>query len=354
MKKISSLLLIILLSMNICVNSVKADNYENVITSIDVQKYAEANCDIEVHICEWLDEINSLKSSPYEGKISVLKPFYLPWYSPINNNYHQETKLAYSIFAPIVCNNEVIGLAMFCFRGIKEVEFIQVYFLSENTNRSLKDKICFCSIVDQAEPRSSNVTSGGISQFGIATVDSHNRSNLSYYDASCFYNKEFRDVLYISNSALENKPTYEMLSKYYYADGSTPVIYTFDYKYSKKNCAIKSGEKYYIKNTDNMYLTFQNGHYKLTEVPVTKFLFIKDESNYFTISPETKTSTKITVVNNNLFSINLSYYNGYCYSICRYDIPDSMLISKGNDVAFSKVNTKNIGYKSKDWYITKD
>ena len=136
-----------------------------------------------------------------------------------------------------------------------------------------------------------------------------------------------------TRATLKNIPEYRLISEMNHIDSNTEPIYSFDYKYNGKN-AVSDDRKYYIHNRGGKYLSYSDGKYYLSEKKKTAFVITDNKDGTFSFAPE-NSDRKMSVKGTDSFQINLSYFDGYCYSISKANDPSSVMKAAGNKVSFT-------------------
>ena len=297
-------------------------------------------------VSEWLDDYNPHSAAPIEGEIKLLKAFYLTEYSSSDDKYYQD-KSDVRVYVPVLCNDKVIAVVSTYSSDMYRMPS-KIYPISQCAG-DYENGLSFFRV--RGSDRDGDFF-GGSYEFDIFTVNNENTVHLAYFEVIS-RNADNKQRMWAENTraALKDIPEYRLISKMNHIDSYTESIYSFNYKYNGKN-AVPDDRRYYIHNRDGKYLSYSNGKYCMTERKMTAFVITDNKDGTFSISPE-NTDKRMSVKGTDSFLINLSYFDGYCYSVSKVDDLSSMMRAKDSNVTFSKTGPSMIWNTSYDWYIEK-
>ena len=319
----------------------------------DIANYEYDFKEFEKHLTDMLDEYNSHSPEIIEGKISLLNPTHIIEYLPDDDKYYQKND-RFHIVSPVICDNQVVALVY-----INEYNSFRtpntIVPISQIANNNISNGFSFfqvSSFYQGSNPMAYDDWYGmGNYDENIFTISRNNDVKLAYFKA---FNTSVTtdDKIRAENQAslMEQKPTYKYISTLYHADSNSKILYSFDYSYNGTSF-IKNGGEYYIQNKNGKYLTYTDGKYTLSDNSKTAFIIKRNDDNTFSFSPENAPDKKISVKGTNKFLINLSYFDGYCYSICKSNDHSSYMRAKGDRVAFTKGEPDKVWDASRDWYL---
>lgn len=339
-----ALLLIPVFNMNtVSATENNFDNYE-----YDFKEF-------ENHLTDMLDEYNSHSPENIEGKISLLSPTHVIEYLPNEDKYYQKND-RFHLVSPVICDNRVIALVY-----INEYNSLRtpntIVPISQIANNNIANGFSFFqvfSFYQGSNPIAYDDWYGmGNYDENIFTLSKNNDVKLAFFKS---FNTSVAtdDKIQAENqvSLMGQKPTYKYISTLYHADSDSKILYSFDYCYNGLPF-IKDEGKYFIQNKNGKYLTYTGGKYTLSDNSKTVFIITRNDDNTFSFSPESDPDKKISVKKTNTFLINLSYFDGYCYSICKSNDNSSYMRAKGDRVAFTKGEPDKVWDASRDWYLVK-
>ncbi len=246
---------------------------------------------------------------------------------------------------PVVCNNRIIAtIHTFGTAGSP----FNICPFSQNISFDSDDGISFFKSVDRVVD---DDFYGLAYEFNLLTIDKNDNISLAYYEIMVD-NVTFDNKINSENyrATMVNMPSYKHISTLYSIDSESKPIYSFNYSYSGGTFISSKGE-YYIQNKNGKYLTYADGKYTLSDNSKTAFIIKRNDDNTFSFSPENAPDRKISVKGTNKFLINLSYFDGYCYSICKSNDHSSYMRAKGDRVAFTKGEPDKVWDALRDWYL---
>ena len=321
-------------------NEVNAEDVDFINYEYDFSKFNS-------HITEWFDEYNTYSTIPIEGKIRLLKSFYLTEYSSSDDKYYQD-KSDVKVYVPVLCDDKLIALVSTYSQNNFRMPS-RIYPISQNADIEYSDGLSFFRV--RGSDKKGDYF-GGSYEFDIFTVNKEDTVHLAYFEViSPAVDNQKRIWAENTRAKLQCTPEYRLISKMNCVDNNTEIIYSFDYNYNGKN-AVADDTSYYIRSKNGKYLSYSDGKYYLTDNKKTAFCITDNTDGTFSISPE-GSDRRMSINGNKSFLINVSYYDNYCYSVARADDPLSVMRAKESTVTFSTTSPFMIWNTAYDWYIEK-
>ncbi|MBO6307871.1 MAG: hypothetical protein J6N70_03330 [Oribacterium sp.] len=316
--------------------------------SIDFLDYDVDYQSFKTELQNWLDEYNSNSVISVEGNIELLQPFYLVEYSAYDNKLVQ-VKKDYTVNIPVVCNGKVIALVgTYSFDRIRKPN--KIYPISQNIGAYTDKGISFFRFT--GSNRDGDYF-GGSYEFDFFALDSNDNIHLAFFEVnSRNANSNQRIAAENTRTNPVNIPEYRSVSKLNHIDSDTEAVYSFDYSFTGKS-GFTDGSKVYLRNRNGKYLSYTDGKYSMTKTATNSFVLTDNDDGTFSISPEENTEKKMSVNGTKSFFINLSYNDGYTYSISKSDDPSSYMRAKDKAVTFYTISQEVIWNAAFDWYIEK-
>ena len=351
MKKIICIIILMVLNVNFFCFTVSAEKVNNLSDKKAVDFINQNPAKLENLIRESLTEADFYSSENYDGKIEISYPFKIPTF------YADTNKLAAPYkgenFSAVIYDNKIIGLVEILGNTKANLCFNKFYFISENYAQDIESGF---SLYHNAQYEPLEGEAGSVAYLSIAFMRGEQTSHLAYYDCTFLVDESTRKEFLINNSQIKCLPKTNDLKEYNYIDSKTPIIYDFTITQNEKN-NIDDSKEYYIVNND-MYLTYVNGKYSLSERKNTddlsqKFFIKKSGNDSYYVIPVSNPVSKLTAGNSASLMIKLSYYNDYVYSV-RKENNGLYMTSSGSKIVFASDNSAKYGRANQIWKIISD
>lgn len=343
-------------SVIICVSffsmSVSAETFKNLSDKRAAEFISEHSDKLEELIKVSLNEADFYSTDKYSGTIKVSYPFSVPIYYADSNKLTAPYK--YEKFSAVLCNNRVVGLVEILGNTDSNLCFRKFYYVSENYSQDIEQGLSFYHNV-QLEPLEESA--GSVAYSSIAFINNDEScSHLAYYECTTLVDELTREEYLIENSKINSTPTKEALKKYNEINLNTPAVFSFEIT-PKETENIADNNEYYIINGEK-YLTYSNGKFLMSEYKKDddvsqKFFFKKTEKGNYEIVPVCKPTSKLFVGGSTSFSIKLSFYNNYVYSVQKEN-NGLFMTSAGNKIVFTSYSSQKYNRANQIWKITSD
>lgn len=295
-----------------------------------------------------INEMNLYAAEEIKGEIKITRPFSVPTLYYKNERLCRQSEN--TKYTAVICKDNVIGIMNMHGSSYNSIEICYFYPVSENAAADIGGGVSFY----YQSVGSSLSGDGGLAYNCYMAAVPGKKASLAYFDSSIFYEETERTEDLNTFTGHEIYPGSKQLKKYNFIDKDTEIIHSFEY-YPEGERNITDGGVYSI-SCRGAYLTYEDGRFFLKETNDTetgKFIISKDENGLYSIAPKTAPDKKIKAGGADGFELKLSYFNRYCYTVCK---PDNGLVMTATDngIVFAQYHTSKHNLSNQVWTVTKE